>query len=64
MRCINNHHTAHKTCHVCRYIAERNRTAEVQPLTDKERKDNRAFLRLSLNNPEDRYLLKFLEDEI
>jgi len=61
MKCINHHHTAHKPCHVCRYIAERNGAIEVQPLTDYETKRLHIDLIAKFENTEDEYLLKHLE---
>lgn len=61
MRCINNHHTAHKSCHVCRYIAERTKAVEVQPLTESETIKLHNHLMEKFKNTEDEYLLKHLE---
>jgi cytidine deaminase len=61
MRCINNHHTAHKPCHVCRYIAEQTKAVEVQPHTESETVKLHNHLIEKFKNTEDEYLLKHLE---
>lgn len=62
MKCINNHHTAHKSCHVCRYIAERTRAIEVQPMTDKEQLKLHIDLILRYVNTEYEHLLEYLPE--
>jgi len=62
MKCINHHHTAHKPCHVCRYIAERNGAIEVQPLTENETKRLHIDLILRYVNTKYENLLEHLPE--